>query len=42
MKFFTKEVQIACAAILALVVLYFGLNFLKERLLQFQLLLCRL
>ncbi len=29
MKFFTKEVQIACVAILALVVLYFGLNFLK-------------
>jgi len=29
MKFFTKEVQIACVAILALVVLYLGLNFLK-------------
>lgn len=29
MKFFTKEVQIACVAILALIVLYFGLNFLK-------------
>lgn len=29
MKFFTKEVQIACVAIVALVVLYFGLNFLK-------------
>lgn len=29
MKFFTKEVQIACVAIVALVVLYWGLNFLK-------------
>ena len=29
MKFFTKEVQIALVAIVALVVLYFGLNFLK-------------
>ncbi len=29
MKFFTKEVQIALVAIIALVVLYFGLNFLK-------------
>ena len=29
MKFFTKEVQIACVVIVALVVLYFGLNFLK-------------
>lgn len=27
MKFFTKEVQIACVAIVALVVLYWGLNF---------------
>ncbi len=29
MKFFTKEVQIALVAIIALVVLYFGMNFLK-------------
>ena len=29
MKFFTKEVQIACVAIVALIVLFFGLNFLK-------------
>ena len=28
-KFFTKEIQIALVAIVALVVLYFGLNFLK-------------
>lgn len=29
MKFFTKEVQIACVAIVALIVLYLGLNFMK-------------
>ncbi len=29
MKFFTKEVQIACVAILGVVVLFFGLQFLK-------------
>ena len=29
MKFFTKEVQIALVAIIALVVLYYGMNFLK-------------
>lgn len=29
MKFFTKEVQIALVAIVALVVLFYGMNFLK-------------
>ena len=29
MKFFTKEVQIALVAIIALVVLYYGMSFLK-------------
>ena len=29
MKYFTKEVRIALVAIVGLVVLYFGMNFLK-------------
>ena len=35
MKFFTKEVKIALVAILGIVVLYYGLTFLKGLLSEF-------